>query len=106
MRTAIAILIVALALIGTATAAVNAKRYYVNFGEIAVTNGGEVQCLGILKNDFIRPGPGSSGFRCFVGGDYRAKYGVIISSQSVKVLQYVSRDRYRVIITKQQAAAP
>lgn len=84
----------------SATAAT--RYYYINFGQVAVANGGAVQCLAIAKNNFVRPGPGANGFRCYAGGDYRATWGVEITHERVKLLRYTGMNTYRVVLTKNQ----
>ena len=45
----IGIVLAALILVGAASAAIT-KNYYLNFGDTAITSGGDVQCEAIIKN--------------------------------------------------------
>ena len=46
------------------------------------------------------------GFVCRVGGDYRARYGVVINDGEVAITRYTGFNRYRVIVRKQQSPVP
>lgn len=85
-------------LIGTAAASANTLRdVYLNRGDRAIPTGGETVCS-------VRPHNGSrNGFVCRVGGDYRAKYGVIINEGEVALTEYTGFDRYRVVVRKRQS---
>jgi hypothetical protein len=52
-----------------------ARTAYLNRGDGAVANGSATSC--VVKS--IAGGP--NGFRCSVGGDYRARYGVLINDR-------------------------
>jgi hypothetical protein len=52
--------------------------------------------------DVVPYGRSLPGFNCRVGGDYRAKYGVIINELWVAVTQYTGFNRYHVIWQRRQ----
>lgn len=75
------------------------RDFYLDRGDRAFSTGGEVTCTG-------SPHRGSrNGFICKVGGDYRAKFGVIINEREVAITQYTAFSRYRVVVRKRQSAA-
>jgi hypothetical protein len=90
---------VALGAAATATAT-TARTVYLNRGDIAVPTAGETLCT-------VRPWGGSrNGFVCQVGGDYRAKYGVIVNERYVAVTQYTTFNRYRLLVRRTQSPIP
>lgn len=94
-RTLIIGALAATLLTGSAVGAVSARVFLLNPGDTAVT--GDTQCRAVRLAD------GAPGFRCFVGGDYRAKYGVIIGSHQAAITQYSSFNRYRIIVQRRQS---
>jgi hypothetical protein len=85
--------------IGSAATATGSATFdaYLNRGDRAITLGGETRCK-------VRPHRGSrDGFVCRVGGDYRAKYGVIINEREVAITQYTDFNRYSVLVRKRQS---
>ena len=55
----------------------------------------------------VKPWGGSrNGFICQVGGDYRARYGVIINERYAALTEYTGFDRYRIVLRKPQAPLP
>jgi hypothetical protein len=77
------------------TSGKNGKNYYLNRGDSAIT--ADIVCT-------VIPRPGSvGGFGCAVGGDYRAKYGVIITDREASITQYTSFSRYHVIVRRFQS---
>jgi hypothetical protein len=94
-------LVFGIAIGAAATALANTSRFaYLNRGDTAVANGGETACM-------ATPHGGSRlGFVCKVGGDYRAKYGVIVNEREVAVTQYTGFNRYHVIVRKRQSPLP
>lgn len=85
--------------VATATAGPRADAY-LNRGDAAIASGGETVCV-------VRTHGGSrNGFVCRVGGDYRAKYGVIVNEREVAITQYVGFSRYRVLVRKAQSPLP
>lgn len=94
-------LVLGIAFGAVATALAGTTRFvYLNRGDGAVANGGETACT-------AAPHAGSRlGFVCKVGGDYRAKYGVIVNEKEVSVTQYTGFNRYRVIVHKRQSPLP
>jgi len=84
--------------IGAAAAtATTSTDVYLNRGERAYGAGGEVACT-------VLPHRGSrNGFICKVGGDYRAKYGVIINEREVALTQYTGFSRFRVVVRRPQS---
>ena len=97
----VGLLVAASIVVGSASAAIT-RTYYLNFGDTAATNGGDVQCKAILKNNHVSPGPGSSGFRCYTGGDYRGTYGFILTSYKVSFIRYTGMNTYKILWTKNQ----
>ena len=88
--------------IGTATTATATTMgdAYLNRGERAFSVGGETTCT-------VLPHGGSrNGFICKVGGDYRAKFGVIVNEREVAITQYTAFGRYRLLTRKTQSPAP
>lgn len=88
--------------IGTAATATatTARDAYLNRGDRAFSSGGETTCT-------VLPHGGSrNGFVCKVGGDYRAKYGVIVNEREVAITQYTAFSRYRVLTRKAQSPVP
>jgi hypothetical protein len=72
------------------------KVAYLNRGDSAVGIGGETQCM-------AAPHAGSRlGFVCRVGGDYRARYGVLINEREAAITEYTGFNRYRVLVRKVQ----
>ncbi|MDQ5821953.1 MAG: hypothetical protein M3540_10980 [Actinomycetota bacterium] len=98
MKVTLIVTLALVILIGTATASATTLRdVFLNRGDRAFSTGGSTSCI-------VRPHNGSlNGFVCRVGGDYRAKYGVIINEGEVAITQYTSFDRYRVILRKRQS---
>jgi hypothetical protein len=95
----IAIIITAVAatlFVGAAAGATFTRIFNLRTGDTAASLGGDTQCRVVRLN-------GVPGFRCFVGGDYRAKYGILIGSQQVAITQYSGFDSYRVIARKRQS---
>lgn len=84
----------------TATASSTARSYYLNRGDTAIDSGGEAQCT-TVGTPYV-----NSKFVCKVGGDYRARYGVIIGSREASLTQYTSFNRYRVIVRRKQSPLP
>ena len=101
-KVAIAVVsVVLLSVVGTATAAAT-RLYYLNTGDTAILNGSDEQCQ-VVK---VSSGPA---FRCFAGGDYRGKYGVLFSNQRVSVIQYTrfknfNKFPYKVVFTRRQSS--
>lgn len=92
-----------LATVATATATDTERTFYPERGDTAVADDTAVACTVIPD----APGPdraGGDAFRCKVGGDYRAKYGVIISDRQVALTQYTAFSRYRIILRRPQSA--
>ena len=80
----------------SASAGTAAYRY-LNRGDTAVATGGETVCR-------AAPRAGSRlGFVCTVGGDYRARYGVVINEREAAITQYTSFNRYRLLVRKAQS---
>ncbi len=100
-RIAIAVAsVVLLSVVGTATAAAT-RLYYLNTGDTAILNGSDEQCQVVKVSS-------RSAFRCFAGGDYRGKYGVLFSNQRVSVIQYTrfknfNQFPYKVVFTRRQS---
>lgn len=67
----------------TAIAATKGRAYYLERGDVAYHFGGETACA-------IARLPGGDGFRCKVGGDYRARHGVTVNSAEVTITQYTA----------------
>jgi hypothetical protein len=84
----------------TATAAITGRTYYLNLGDGAVPGHDATVCT-VVRMPISR-----TGFRCKVGGDYRGKYGVMISSHEVALTQYASFSRFKVVLRKRQSAVP
>jgi hypothetical protein len=82
----------------TATAAIKGRTYYLNLGDGAVPGHDATVCT-VVRMPISR-----TGFRCKVGGDYRGKYGVMISSHEVALTQYTSFNRFKVILRKRQVS--
>jgi len=101
MRRLITGFVVGLVLGTTATAIASTTRFvYLKRGDTAVATGGATACT-------VRPHRGSqNGFICNVGGDYRAKYGVIVNEADVSITQYTGFNRFRVIVRKRQSPLP
>ena len=72
------------------------KNFYLKRGDNAITFGAETICT-----DMPHGGNGD-GFICKVGGDYRARYGVIINSGEAAITQYSNFERYRVVFRRRQ----
>jgi hypothetical protein len=98
MRKVVAGIVIGLVLGTAATAIANTTRFaYLNRGDTAISTGGETACT-------VRPHRGSrNGFICNVGGDYRAKYGVIVNEREVSITRYTNFNRFRVIVRKRQS---
>jgi len=81
-----------------ATAGAATLRYlYLQRGDAAVASGGATVCV-------ARPYDGSRNwFVCRVGGDYRARYGVIINEREAAITRYTGFNRYRVVVRRRQA---
>lgn len=79
----------------TATAAIG-RSFYLNEGDWAIPLGGATAC------QVIRYKGSQPGFRCRVGGDYRAKFGVIITEQHIAVTRYTGFHRYRIFWERRQ----
>jgi hypothetical protein len=78
--------------IATTAAAVGFGRdVYLNAGDHAIAAGGATSC------DVARHGGSRPGFRCYVGGDYRAPYGVIVNECEAAITRYTGFSHYRVI---------
>jgi hypothetical protein len=99
MRKVVAGIVIGLVLGTAATAIANTTRFaYLNRGDTAIATGGETACT-------VRPHRGSrNGFICNVGGDYRAKYGVIVNEREVSITRYTNFNRFRVIVRKRQSS--
>jgi hypothetical protein len=73
------------------------RDFFPHRGDRVFGFGGETGCT-------VLPHGGSrNGFVCRVGGDYRARYGVIINEQEAAITQYSGFNRYRVILRKRQS---
>jgi hypothetical protein len=94
-------LAVGLTLAAAATAFATARGdAYLKRGDTASAVGGETACT-------VQSHGGSrNGFVCRVGGDYRAKYGVIVNEREVAITRYVAFNRYRVTIRRAQSPLP
>ena len=80
--------------------AASSRFAYLNKGDSAIANGGETVCK-------ATPHAGSRlGFVCQVGGDYRARYGVIINEKEAAITQFSSFNRYRVVVHRKQSPLP
>lgn len=76
------------------------RTVYVNRGDTVVANMGETTCT-------ARSHAWSAlGFVCQVGGDYRARYGVIVNEREVAIVQYSSPSRYKVVVERLQSPLP
>ncbi|HEX2459262.1 MAG TPA: hypothetical protein VHJ58_03855, partial [Vicinamibacterales bacterium] len=95
LMTGIAIGLVA-GVAGTARG-VAVRDFFPHRGDRVFAFGGESGCT-------VRPHNGSrNGFVCRVGGDYRARYGVIINEREAAITQYSGFNRYHVILRKRQS---
>jgi len=90
---------VAVGVSATAYASGSAKTYYLKTGDDAVDWGGDTLCTDVRRN-------GTDSFACKVGGDYRAKYGVLINDRQAAITRYMGLDQYVVVVRKLQPAAP
>jgi hypothetical protein len=93
-------LIVGLAVGIASTSLASGNRFlYLNRGDAAVSNGGETTCK-------ASPHGGSRlGFICQVGGDYRARYGVIVNEKEVDLIQfshYTNFTGYKIVVHRDQ----
>ena len=83
----------------TATATASTAAYkYLNRGDTAVAVGGETACRALPHRS------SRNGFVCRVGGDYRAKFGVLINEREAAITQYTGFNSYRMIFRKRQSA--
>lgn len=73
------------------------RTVYMGGGDRAVANMGETVCT-VAAHAGSRPG-----FVCQVGGDYRARYGVIVNEREVAITRYSTSTRYRVLVARRQA---
>lgn len=77
--------------------ATTARDVYLQNGDRAFPYAGETTCT-------ARRHAGSRlGFVCNVGGDYRARYGVIINEREVAITRYSSFSRFDVVARKLQS---
>jgi hypothetical protein len=97
MRRLIVGLVVGIAIGVVSTSFASSGRiFYLNRGDAAVSNGGETVC------DASPHGGSRLGFICKVGGDYRARYGVIVNEKEVAITRYSGFSHYRVIVHRLQ----
>lgn len=73
----------------------------------------ETGLVTVYARSFNSSGPGWrrfkerwTGFVCSVGGDYRARYGVIVNERYAALTQYTGFNRYRVIVRRAQTPLP
>ena len=99
MKTLVTVLLTLLVAVPIATAAGKVRTYYLKRGDAAAVEGSDSLCTVVRL-------PKANGFRCKVGGDYRAKYGVTINSYEVTVTQYTAFDRFKVILKRRQSPLP
>jgi hypothetical protein len=81
----------------TATATIKGRTYYLKVGDGAVPGHNATVCTVVRMQ-------GDAGFRCKVGGDYRGRWGVMINTREVALMEYTSFNRFKVILRKRQSA--